>query len=138
MHDLWAARRTIDVVTLADQLQKNSTLDVIGGTDYLYDVSSFLLSTSTCAEYARIVKEKAVLRNILKVSQSIIGDVFEQKDTINILDQIEKRIFDLTQIRSSDSIKHIKDILSTRIEDYMAIVDNPELAHGRKVYANYK
>jgi replicative DNA helicase len=138
VHDLWAARRTIDVVTLADQLQKNSTLDLIGGTDYLYDVSSFLLSTSTCAEYARIVKEKAVLRNILKVSQSIIGDVFEQKDTINILDQIEKRIFDLTQIRSSDSIKHIKDILSTRIEDYMAIVDNPELAHGRKVYANYK
>ena len=138
VHDLWAARRTIDVVTLADQLQKNSNLDVIGGTDYLYDVSSFLLSTSTCAEYARIVKEKAVLRNILKVSQSIIGDVFEQKDTINILDQIEKRIFDLTQIRSSDSIKHIKDILSTRIEDYMAIVDNPELAHGRKVYANYK
>ena len=137
MHDLWAARKTIDVVTLADQLQKNSTLDVIGGTDYLYDVSSFLLSTSTCAEYARIVKEKAVLRNILKVSQHIIGDVFEQKDTVNILDQIEKRIFDLTQIRSSDSIKHIKDILSTRIEDYMAIVDNPELAHGRKVYANY-
>lgn len=138
VHDLWGARKTIDVVTLTDQLQKNNTLDSIGGTDYLYDVSSFLLSTSTCSEYARIVKEKAVLRNILKVSQHIIGDVFEQKDTIHILDQIEKRIFDLTQIRSSDSIKHIKDILSTRIEDYMAIVDNPELAHNRKVYANYK
>lgn len=79
MHDLWAARRTIDVVTLADQLQKNSTLDVIGGTDYLYDVSSFLLSTSTCAEYARMHGKKLLLRNILKVSQSIIGDVFEQK-----------------------------------------------------------
>lgn len=137
IHDLRTARKTIDVVTVADQLQKNSTLDVVGGTDYLYELSSFLLSTVTCGEYAKIVKEKAVLRNILKVSQGIIGDVFEQKDTIHILDAIEKKIFDLTQVKTSDSILHIKDILSTRIEDYMEIVDNPEMVHGRKVYANY-
>lgn len=137
IHDLRTARKTIDVVTVADQLQKNSTLDVVGGTDYLYELSSFLLSTATCGEYAKIVKEKAVLRNILKVSQGIIGDVFEQKDTIHILDAIEKKIFDLTQVKTSDSILHIKDILSTRIEDYMEIVDNPEMVHGRKVYANY-
>gem|GEM_PF-256680 len=59
---LWNARRTIDVVTLADQLQKQSVLDVVGGKDYLYELSTFLLSPSSAAEYAKIVKEKATLR----------------------------------------------------------------------------
>jgi replicative DNA helicase len=56
-----------------------------------------LLTSSSADEYAKIVKEKSILRNILKVSQKIIGDVYEQKETLDILQTIEKRIFDLTQ-----------------------------------------
>lgn len=104
---LWAARKTIDVVTLADQLSKDTFLDTIGGTDYLYDLSSFLLSTSSCAEYVKIVKEKSVLRNILKTSQKIIGDVYEQKDTMEVLQDIEKRVFDLTQNNVSEKVHSI-------------------------------
>jgi len=53
------------------------------------------------------------------------------------LEAIEKRIFDLTQTKTSDTIKHIKDILSLRIEDYMDIVDNPEKINDRKVMSGY-
>jgi replicative DNA helicase len=56
-------------VTVSDQLKKNNEIDNIWGMDYLYELSSFLLSTSSCWEYAKIVKDKSVLRNILKVSQ---------------------------------------------------------------------
>ena len=59
------AHKTIDAVTLADELQKKDYLDVIGGIDYLYDLSGFLLSTSGVAEYAQIVKEKSILRRVL-------------------------------------------------------------------------
>ena len=131
------ARKTIDVVTLADQLQKNNVLDSVGWNDYLYELSGFLLSTSSCSEYSKIVKEKATLRNILKTSQHIIWDVYEQKDTLTILESIEKRIFDLTQVKSSDSIKHISDILNTRIEDYMEIVDNPDKINENRVLSGY-
>lgn len=62
MQSLWHSRKTIDVVTLADQLSKDGVLDQVGGTDYLYELSTFLLSPSGCAEYAQIVKEKSVLR----------------------------------------------------------------------------
>jgi len=65
-------KKTIDVVTVGDQLTKNGNLDSIGGTDYLYDISLFLISPSICGEYGKIVKEKSVLRSILKVSQHII------------------------------------------------------------------
>jgi len=66
--------------------------------DYLYDINTYLISTSGCGEYAQIVKEKSTLRKILKVSQGIIGDVYDHKDTIHILDAIEKKVFDLTQV----------------------------------------
>jgi len=133
IRSMWNARRTIDVVTLADQLTKDDVLDVIGGNDYLYELSTFLLSSSSCAEYAKIVKEKSTLRAVLKVSQNIMWDVYEQKDTIDILQNIEKRIFDLTQVSISDSVTHIGDLLNKRIEEYMEIVDNPEKINENRV-----
>ncbi len=134
---LWWARKTIDVVTLADQLSKDAVLDAIWGTDYLYELSSFLLSTSSCAAYVKIVKEKSILRNILKTSHKIIGDVYEQKDTLEVLQDIEKRIFDLTQNNVSEKVRSISEILDKRIEEYMEIVDNPEKLNEKKVFAGY-
>ena len=137
MKKLRWSRKTIDVVTLADQLSKDTVLDSIGGTDYLYELSSFLLSTSSCPEYVKIVKEKSVLRNILKTSQKIIGDVYEQKDTLQVLQDIEKRVFDLTQNNVAEKIHSIWEILNKRVEEYMDIVDHPEKAYEKKVYSGY-
>jgi len=134
---LWAARKTIDVVTVADQLHKNWFLDTIGWNDYLYELSSFLLSTSSCFEYVKMVKEKSILRNILKTSQKIIGDVYEQKDTLVILEDIEKRIFNLTQDNVAEKIHSITEILNKRVEEYMEIVDNPEKINEKKVFSGY-
>ena len=134
---LWAARKTIDTLTVSDQLSKDSVLDVVWGTDYLYEISSFLLSSSGADEYAKIVKEKSILRNILKVSQKIIGDVYEQKETLDILQTIEKRIFDLTQNNTSETVHNIKDLLNQRVEEYMEIVDHPEKFNERKVMSWY-
>jgi replicative DNA helicase len=105
--ELWSSRRTIDVLTVADQLGKKDMLDTVGGTDYLYELSAFLMSTSSCPEYVKIVKEKSVLRNILKTSQKIMGDVYEQKDTMAILETIEKRVFDLTQDNMAEKVHSI-------------------------------
>ncbi len=134
---LWAARKTIDVLTLADQLTKDGVVDIVWGVDYLYELSWFLLTSSSADEYAKIVKEKSILRNILKVSQKIIGDVYEQKETLDILQTIEKRIFDLTQNTWSDQVHSIKELLDSRVEDYMEIVDHPEKINDKKVMAGY-
>lgn len=136
--ELWWARKTIDVLTVADQLNKNNLLDTVGGNDYLYELSGYLMSTSSCPEYVKIVKEKSVLRNILKTSQKIIGDVYEQKDTMSILETVEKRIFDLTQNNIAEKVHSIWEILNKRVEEYMEIVDHPEKAHSKKVFSGYK
>jgi replicative DNA helicase len=137
MMALWLSRTVIDAVTLSDQLGKMKSLDDVGGTDYLYELSTHLLSTSNCPQYAQIVKEKATLRKILQTSQSIIGDVYDEKETIDILEAIEKRIFDLTQVNISDRVRHIKDILTQRVEEYTAIVDDPSKAQLGKTFSGY-
>ncbi len=134
---LWSDKKTIDVVTVADQLSKNWNLEAIGGIDYLYELAAFLISTSPCVEYSKIVKEKSLLRQVLKVCQQITWDAYEQKDTVEIFDSIEKRIYDLTQSQIWDNILSIEEILKNRIEDYMEIVDHPENFNANKVNSWY-
>ncbi len=134
---LWSDRKTIDVVTLSNQLTKGDNLEVVGGMDYLYEIASFSITPTIAAEYGKIVKEKSVLRNILATCQQISGDVYEEQEVPSILEKIEKRIFDLTQVNLADSLRHIKDVLSQRVEAYMEIVDHPEKLEERKVNSNY-
>ena len=138
IQQLRMARKTIDVITVSDQLSKNWNLDVIGGVDYLYDLSSFLFSTQPCSEYSKIVREKSLLRQVLKVCQGISGEVYEQKDTLQIFDAIEKKIFDLTQNQVGESIIAIWDILEKRVMEYIEYADNPEKLNESKVFSGYE
>ncbi len=134
---LWNEKKTIDPVTVSDQLSKNWNLESVWWIDYLYELSAFLISTSPCVEYSKIVKEKSLLRQVLKVCQQITWDAYEQKDTVEIFDSIEKRIFDLTQNQIWDNILSIEEILRGRVEDYMEIVDHPENFNADKVNSGY-
>jgi replicative DNA helicase len=136
--NLWANRKTIDVITLSDELGKADYLDVVGGTDYLYEIASFAITATVAHEYGKIVKEKSVLRNILSTCQKISGEVYDQDPVPVLLERIEKRIFDLTQVNLSDSLMHIKDVLNSRVEEYMELVDNPEKLEQGKVNTKYR
>jgi replicative DNA helicase len=138
IHQLRNNHKTVDVITLSDQISKNGNLEAIGGIDYLYELSGFLISTAPCVEYSKIVKEKSLLRQVLKVCQQITGDAYEQKDTIQIFDAIESKIFALTQNQLGEGIKSLEEILKGRVEEYMEIVDNPEKVNARKVNSGYK
>lgn len=137
IQQLWAARRTIDVVTLSDQLSKMWQLDLVWGQEYLLELSVYLLTASVCHEYCTIVKEKSILRWILKTSQNIIGDVYSQDDVQMIIDKIEKRIFELTQYQIGDSLMHISKLLALRVQDYMDIIDDPSKVDEHKVMSHY-
>lgn len=130
-------KKTIDPVTVSDQLSKNWNLEGIWWIDYLYELSAFLISPSSCVEYSKIVKEKSLLRQVLKVCQQITWDAYEQKDTVEIFDTIEKRIYDLTQNNVWDNILSIEEILQGRVETYMDIVDHPENFNANKVNSWY-
>ena len=132
------SRKTVDAVTLGDELTKMGDLDNVWWSDYLFELSTFLVTTSWCPEYAKIVKEKWLLRDILKVCQKVSGEVYEQKkETLDIMEFIEKQIFDLTQITTGDKLEHIKEVLGKRIDEYMEILDNPSKIDENKVMSQY-
>ncbi len=127
MHYLFFNRKTIDPVTVSDVLTKKKEINNIWWIQYLYDLSLFLPTASWASDYAKIVKEKSVLRQILKTVQKITGEVYDEKPVNEILENIEKSIMNLTQYKMHDSLIHIKDILEWRYEDYYKISDNPEI-----------
>jgi replicative DNA helicase len=134
---LVAHHKPIDILTVTDQMAKDKTLDQSGGEDYVYSLPSYLVNIGACGDYAQIVKEKSILRQILKTCTKISADVFDQKDPRDIIDTIEKRIFDLTQLHMRTGLVHIKDVLDRRIDDYMELVDNPDLLDARKTFSQY-
>lgn len=137
INTLWADKKNIDIVTISDRLKKDNNLDLVWWVDYLYDLNLFVTTPAICGEYVKIVKEKSILRQILKTCQNIIWDVYSEKDTDNIIENIEQKIFELSQYSQWDSLKHIKDILDQRVSDYMDIVDNPDIINEGKTLSEY-
>jgi replicative DNA helicase len=125
-------------VTISSELQRGEQLDQVGGIDYFYELGASVITSSVAYEYASIVKEKAVLRNILKTCNQVNADVYGNEPIANILEKIEKRIFDLTQIQMSTGLLHVKDILNRRMEEYMEIIDNPSKLDDMKVNSTYQ
>lgn len=134
---LWAWRKRVDLITLSNELSKVWFLEIVWWTDYLADIAWFLLTASACGEYAQIVKEKAILRDILYTSHSIIWDVYKEEETLSIIDRIEKRIFELTQFQWWDKLMHISQILDKRLQEYHDAIDNPDKPDDYKVFSWY-
>lgn len=102
----------IDLITLIEELRKEGHLDNVGGISYLTSLSTIVPTTSNVKYYANIVKEKSVMRQLIKASNEIINLGYDAStDVQEILDQAEKSIFDISQEKSGDDIQPINLVL---------------------------
>ena len=102
----------IDLITLIEELRKEGHLDNIGGISYLTSLSTIVPTTSNVQYYANIVKEKPVLRQLIKPSNEIINLGYDAStDVQEILNKAEKSIFDISQEKSGDDIQPINAVL---------------------------
>ncbi len=107
----------IDLITLIEELRKENHLDSIGGISYLTSLSTIVPTTSNVKYYANIVKEKSVMRQLIKASNEIINLGYDASvDVQEILDKAEKNIFDISQEKAGDDIKPINLVLSDTFE----------------------
>lgn len=115
----------IDLVTLQDELTKKDQLDVIGGLSYLVALQEDIPATGLIEQHARIIKEKAVLRELIVSATSIITHCYTQDDKgiEGVLDNAEKTIFNIAHKRANQTFvqldiwlkrtfKHLSDIKS--------------------------
>ncbi len=98
------ASKPVDVVTLVEALDSRGELDTAGGIEYLTDLASHARGTVNMAAYARIVRERATLRTLIRVANEIADNSFNPagRDAAELLDEAEKKVFQISDSRSSD------------------------------------
>lgn len=113
MHQLNSQGMPVDLVTVDEELSRRGTLEGVGGTNYLIEISQFLPSSVNARAYVQIVDEKATLRRMIKATGEIATACYEQADPVSdILGVAEKSIFDIIMRRhEGTALKHIADVL---------------------------
>lgn len=128
MFSLYKFNKPIDLITVKEKLDDQKLLEKIWWMTYLSELTEIVPTTSNVFEYAQIVKNKAVLRNLIKSWNEIISLWYDEDKIINeLLEKAEKSIFNVTQVFIQNKLVHINDILTQRYEEFAEIHENPEL-----------
>src|ERR1700757_987301 len=117
MISLGESQQAIDLVTLTDELHRKGDLEASGGAPYLASLADGMPRVSNIEHYARIVKEKAILRNLIRTTHDIQQRAFEGEDGADaILDGAESQIFALAEDRVKAGLISVKDIVRDNFE----------------------
>jgi len=131
MHELFLTNSEIDVVTLIDTLVRKGIYDKSGGEDYIRTLSQVVPNALNVKDYARIVKEKSILRNLITACGEISEVAYsEQGNTSHILDFAENKIFDIAQGRDTKNFRHIREVIGSVYENLQALSSGDESAKG--------
>ncbi|NBX36242.1 MAG: hypothetical protein EBR10_03330 [Planctomycetes bacterium] len=115
--DLYDRTASVDVVRLVQQLTDRKVLDAVGGCDYLIRLSESMPSAQYAMEYARTVRDKATLRQLIDASSATVHEAFANEQTTeSVLEQAEQRIFAIAQRRESNSVSNLSDLLREAME----------------------
>lgn len=112
MLELYGIGKSIDMITLKDQLSLRGTLEKVGGISYIATLVDNVPAVSNIENYVKIVEEKSVIRNLIKTANEIIRNGYSgTEDVDTLVEQAEKRIFDVVQERNSRGYASIKEVL---------------------------
>ena len=95
---LFQKSEPIDLLTVSNQLKKDGTHEKIGGDFYLISLTQKVSSSAHIEFHARIILQKFIQRSLIKISNEIISDSYdESKDVFDLLDNAESKLYDVTQ-----------------------------------------
>ncbi len=102
----------IDIITVTDLLSNTDILDSKGGVSYLAELIDATPTAANITYHAHIIKEKALLRELIKVSRDITNNAYTEVEDVNeFLDNAEKSIFEVAEGRTSKTVFQIKDFI---------------------------
>ncbi|HYT76973.1 MAG TPA: replicative DNA helicase [Vicinamibacterales bacterium] len=104
----------IDLVTLKEELARSGELDEVGGPAYIASLADGVPRSANVEHYARIVKEKATLRNLIHSANRILADAYHaEEDADLILDGAEKAIFAIAEDRIREGFVPLRDLVQS-------------------------
>ncbi len=131
MKELSRGDSAVDVVTVSEALRTSGGLDNSGGAAYLSALSDSVGTPAHAAEYAKIVREKSILRNLISISTRAIEEsLTEEKEPRTILEGVEKNIFELAEQGQKGGVKAVKDLVAGVFDQITAMGDREEKLTG--------
>jgi len=128
---LFEKNRPADLVTISEELRKQKALENIGGASYLTQLVSQVATSANVEQYARIIREKAVLRQLIRTSTELIQESFDASSDANVLlDRAEQAIFEISQAKIEGQFVSIKDIIKNSIETIDQLYQRKEHVTG--------
>ncbi len=129
---LYDKNRAVEVLTLIEELEKKGVLEKVGGPSYIVSLTSSIPTAANISHYARIVKEKAILRNLISTSTTIIQESYGSKtDVDELLDKAEMMIFDITSRKHLETkFVSLKDVIKDSIETIDGLYQRKENITG--------
>lgn len=111
----------VDLLTVSSQLKKNSKLDLVGGDFYLISLTQKVSSSAHIEFHARIILQKYIQRSLIKISNEIIEDSYDEtQDVFDLLDRAESKLYEVTQgniKKSSETAQELVIQAKKKIEE---------------------
>ncbi len=139
MIDLFLANKPIDLLTVWQVLEDKKELDKIGWNMYLIDLTNNIFTSENIFQYAQIVKNKSILRKLIKSWNELISYWYDEESEINkLLEKSEQSLFSVTQTFIQNKLVHIKNILNLRYEEFAEIHNNPNYNDISRIISWFK
>lgn len=131
MEHLSSGSRAIDSLTLREELQKRNELEAMGGVAYIASLLDGVPRVSSVMHYARIVKEKALLRKLIHSANEILVRGFSnEEDPLELLERAEKSIFDISQDKIQGGFVQLQDLLTESYANIESLYQRKEPLSG--------
>jgi len=121
MQGLANKSQPIDILTVVEELRGREELDLVGGPYYVTKLTNTVVSSANIEAHARIILQKFIQRELIRISGEIISDAYEDStDVFDLLDQAESKIYEVTSTHLRNNYETIDSVLVKtiqRIED---------------------
>jgi replicative DNA helicase len=131
MAELFDRNEPIDLITLTDQLKRKNELETVGGSGYLASLASMVPTSANVRYHSKIIREKAMLRGLLRSVTDIASNVYEgDLDPEELIDFAEKTVFDLSDRRIKASFVTLKEVIKDSFQMIEHLYDRKEAITG--------
>lgn len=125
MVELFNDGKPVDLVTLQNKLKEKELPPELSSLEFIRNLLTAVPTSANIKYYADIVKEKAVLRRLIKITEGITNECYLNREKLDIiLQDTEKQIFDIVQNKSSGDYESIKDVVIRSLESIEAAAKN--------------
>lgn len=130
MKNLFLNGKTIDYISLQDELERAGLLESLGGISYISTLTNVVPSAANFRDYMEIVKRNSILRRLILASQQIIDRVYENENSEDALAFAESEIFGISNNNADGDFEDLQKAIAEVMEKFNKLVKDPDSLQG--------